>query len=142
MKNKGTERSKKIAKHLYPKIRIFANGYVIGTGTRVLAFGRKVFESLLGYFVDPEWDDLDDIVKGRNINIHREGSGLNTKYEIRPNPKARPLEDMVDDVDAILDARKDLRDYTECLPYEDIEELLEATDLDALTKSNKPEKQD
>jgi hypothetical protein len=135
---RGDETDKKIAKHLKPKQRIFANVFIPGIGTKVLAFGKTVYTQLLGYYLDPEWGMLDDMETGHNVTIIKAGEGFSTTYETRPQPKPKPLEDVIGDLDLdeVLAQRKDLHDYVELMPYDAMQELLEATDLDDLLTRN------
>lgn len=132
----GDETERKIAKALDPKLRVYANAFIKDSGVKVLPFGKTVFEALLSHFTDPEWGDLDDIETGHNITIVKSGEKFETAYEVRPAPKARPLEEFIGDneLEDVLKARKDLSKVVTIFSYDELEELLDATDLPALLK--------
>lgn len=139
------EKLKKTAKQMRPRSRIFCNVFVLESpnnirGNKVLAFGPGVFGDLIGFFTDGDFNDLDDVEEGYNINIKKVTGEdwSDTSYETRVVPKVVPLSDVVDDVDEVLARRKDLEKTVEVLPVDEISELVEATDFD--NYSTKPKK--
>lgn len=79
-----------------PSARFFAN--VIDRrepelGPKVLGFGKKIFESLVGLRNDADegFDFSDPTEAGRDIVITKSGEGLKTRYELRASQKASAL---------------------------------------------------
>lgn len=57
---------------------------------QVLEVGPSVFMGILNLF--DEWGaDLLDLEKGQDIVIHREGTGVNTKYTVQVGAKSKPV---------------------------------------------------
>lgn len=57
---------------------------------QVLEVGPSVFMGVLNLF--DEWGaDLIDLEKGQDIVIHREGTGVNTKYTVQVGAKSKPV---------------------------------------------------
>jgi hypothetical protein len=66
----------------------------VNFGVQVWGCGKTVLQEVLGYINDPKWGDLTHPDKGRNIVIHRIGTGRDTEFQIRPDPEVSPLADM------------------------------------------------
>jgi hypothetical protein len=60
---------------------------------QVFAFGSMIFKDLLDYYTDDV--DLVDLDEGYDVNITKEGKGVNTKYRVRtaPKPSKAPVPD-------------------------------------------------
>ena len=61
-------------------------------GLQVYAAPSTVFEQIVGYCLDEEWGLAYDATSGYDLYIDRSGSGLNTKYSVRPSRKATAVE--------------------------------------------------
>jgi len=93
----------------------------INSGVQVFSSGPKIFRDILSFFADPDWGDLTDPINGYDIVIERQGSGFNTRYNVRPrkNPSPIPNPDLLDllqDLDQFVqlpnsDAVKDALGY-------------------------------
>jgi hypothetical protein len=59
---------------------------------RVLSFGTKINEDLLGYFVDEDYGDFTDPETGRDVKIERVGEKLETKYTVRVRTQQTPVQ--------------------------------------------------
>lgn len=78
--------------------RILMNVLALDSDTpdvpQVLEIGPQVFMGILNLF--DEWGaDLIDIEKGQDIVIHREGTGVNTKYTVQVGAKSKPVDPSV-----------------------------------------------
>lgn len=51
-------------------------------GFKVWAVGIKLFRDILYYFSDADYGDITDLEEGFNLNLLKQGSGLNTKYNL------------------------------------------------------------
>lgn len=62
-------------------------------GPVILTAGMTIFQQITGLMTDPEWgmDALLDEEDGYDLNITREGEGLDTKYTVNPVRKSSPL---------------------------------------------------
>jgi len=68
----GQQSGYELAKKLYPKMRAYAAVIVRGQedeGVKLWAFGKTVYQSLLGYLVDPDYGDITDIKDGFDIRV-------------------------------------------------------------------------
>ena len=61
---------------------------------RVFIWGmsRKMFRALLGYMNDPDWGDITDPEEGRDLVVEREGTGLESSYELRVKPRQTAID--------------------------------------------------
>jgi len=128
-----------VAKRLRSKSRYFANALVEGTGVVVLPYGSTVHTELVKCFLDPEFGDFTDPETGRWVTIEKEGTGMESEYFPRVSPKQTSLGDE-DEIEELLSQRVDLMEVVKPPTYEELAELLEATDLDLLRKREKNEK--
>jgi len=72
LRNEGTKESYELAKKLYPKMRCYAPVIVRGEedkGVQLWAFGKQVYQSLLGIMIDEDYGDITDVENGRDVKI-------------------------------------------------------------------------
>ena len=58
---------------------------------KVLGIGQSIFKALLGVFCDPDYGDITDPDKGRDVMITRSGQGINTTYSLLVKPNTSPV---------------------------------------------------
>lgn len=99
--DKGTDENKELCKQLYPKMKAFIPVIVRGEeaeGVRLWGLTPKLYEKILGFFVDPEiieeTPDFTDMKLGRDLKVKVSDSGK--KYNGRS----------VNDIDATPSLKK------------------------------------
>lgn len=71
-KDSGSKKTLDRARDILPKQRYFANVVERGKeeeGSKIWGFSETVYESLIGFFLDPDYGDLADIDQGFDIKI-------------------------------------------------------------------------
>lgn len=102
--DKNDEETKKLAKSLFVRTRYFSPVVVRGLeseGVKVYGYGKKAYEMLLGYILDPEYGDITDVKEGTDITLTytkatKPGAFPQTSLKMRRN--SSPL---LDDMNAI-----------------------------------------
>lgn len=72
LRDEGTKESYELAKKLYPKMRCYAPVVVRGEeekGVQIWAFGKQVYQSLLGIMLDEDYGDITDPESGRDVKV-------------------------------------------------------------------------
>jgi hypothetical protein len=72
LRDEGTKESYELAKKLYPKMRCYAPVVVRGEeekGVQIWAFGKQVYQSLLGIMLDEDYGDITDPETGRDVKV-------------------------------------------------------------------------
>jgi len=124
----GNKMDREEAYKLWPKMRVF--GEVVNVddsdaGVQVFAFGKMIYNQLRNIRNDSDsGGDFTHPETGFDINIHREGSGLSTKYDVRPSRHETQLSDMT-----WLDQRTDLDRFTAAAPNHVLENASAALGL-------------
>ena len=81
----------------FPKLRVYAEVVdmeATEAGTRVVAFGKTIYEGLMGIRTDLDaGGDFTDVENGFDIIIERNGQGINTSYEVRASRHSGPIAD-------------------------------------------------
>ncbi len=77
---------------LYPRARIYYNIWdqsEDAPNVKLYGSGIKIFKEIIGYLTDEEegWGDITSLTEGRNINLERAGTGINTTYSLRVSGK-------------------------------------------------------
>jgi len=121
-----------MSKKFIPKTRTFAPVIVRGEeeeGVRFYGFGKTVYEELLGVINDPEWGDITDPKKGRDVTlvyIPKEESDTNfAKTKVRASPKITPLTEDAEQMEKFLTEQPDIYQVYDEPSYEDLEKFLE-----------------
>jgi len=79
LRNTGDPKDKEFCKRLYPKMRCYVPVIVRGEedkGVRLWAFGKMIYQDLIGIFTDADFGDISDPTDGFDIKI-----------KIAPSPK-------------------------------------------------------
>jgi len=96
LRNEGTKESYELAKKLYPKMRCHAPVVVRGEedkGVQIWAFGKQVYQSLLGIMLDEDYGDITDPESGRDVKVKcfKPQGKKYSETEVMPRGKASPL---------------------------------------------------
>ena len=110
---KNDEESKKLAKSLFVRQRYFSPVVVRGRedeGIKVYGYGKRAYENLLAYILDPDYGDITDTLEGTDIALTytkptQPGAFPQTSLKMRRNTSTL-LED-VDAIPALLDGMPD-----------------------------------
>lgn len=77
-------------------------------GPLIYTPGVMVFGDVTAYILDPDYGDIYDVEDGIDMVITREGSGINTEYNVKARKNASPLSEDPDEIEKWLDAALDL----------------------------------
>jgi hypothetical protein len=108
-------------------------------GVQVLTTGSGVLDDVIGYCLNPEYGDMTDPEKGRNITLVKTDkehtrSGYN-EYTVQPSPNMSVIEDP-DWLDHLIDLKK----FIKVLPAEEMLALLHGADEEAVEGKTEGEK--
>jgi hypothetical protein len=131
LKSTGEKEDWQLARKIEPKMRTYVPVLVRGKeseGVRFWGFGKQVYEQLLSVIADPDYGDITDPVKGRDITVtFTPGAGENfakTKLLVKPNQTPASTDK------AIIAKIKDQSDLTadvfEEVDYDSLKKELEA----------------
>ena len=129
--NNNDEESKKLAKSLFVRGRYFSPVIVRGQeeeGVKVYGYGKKAYELLLGYILDPEYGDITDSLEGTDITLvytkpTTPGAYPQTSLKMRRSTSTL-LEDQ-EAIPALLDRMPDFDSLFERLSPEQIDAILD-----------------
>ncbi len=139
------EEAKKLAKSLFVRARYFSPVVLRGSeeeGIKFYGYGKRAYELLLGYILDPEYGDITDTLEGTDITLvytkpTSPGAYPQTSLKMRRNTSTL-LEDQ-EAIPALLDRMPDFDSLFERLSPEEIDAILDeqlAGDLSAETRSS------
>jgi hypothetical protein len=119
------------AKQFMPKLRTYVPVIVRGEedkGVRFWSFGKMVYEELLGIMEDPDYGDITDPIKGRDIVIEyipKEKSDTNfAKTNVRAKPSVSPASPDQKILDSWLLNQPDLKEVYKAPSYSELEVVL------------------
>jgi hypothetical protein len=72
LKKTGDKEDWKLGRKIEPKFRCYAPVIVRGQeseGVKFYAFGKKIYQELLGVITDPDYGDITDLMNGRDVTI-------------------------------------------------------------------------
>ena len=126
------EESKKLAKSLFVRQRYFSPVVVRGRedeGIKMYGYGKKVYDLLLVYILDPEYGDITDLQTGTDITLTytkptKPGAYPQTNLKMR-----RTTSTLLPDTEAIpalLDRMPDVDTLFERLSPEQVDAILDA----------------
>lgn len=126
----GTKEDWILGKKLEPKLRVYAPVLIRGQedkGVKFWGFGVQVYQELLSYMSDPDYGDITDPLKGRDIVIDvqppKDGKMYSsTTVRIKPNPSKVSEDKNV--INAIKNQKNILEIFTEPT-YEELATALE-----------------
>ena len=139
------EESKKLAKSLFVRQRYFSPVLVRGRedeGIKVYGYGKKAYELLLGYILDPEYGDITDSEVGTDMTLTytkptKPGAYPQTNLKMRRNTST--LLPDTEAIPALLDRMPDLNTLFERQSPEQVDAILDAqlsTDTSAEGRSS------
>lgn len=138
------EESKKLAKSLFVRARYFSPVIVRGQEeeVKVYGYGKRAYELLLGYILDPEYGDITDTLEGTDITLvytkpTTPGAYPQTSLKMRRNTS--PLLEDQEAIPALLDRMPDFDGLFERLSAKQIDAILDeqlAGDLGAESRSS------
>ena len=96
LRDEGTKESYELAKKLYPKMRCYAPVLVRGEedkGVQIWAFGKQVYQTLLGIMLDEDYGDITDPEDGRDVKVRcfKPPGKKYSETEVMPRGKASSL---------------------------------------------------
>ena len=108
------EESKKLAKSLFVRARFFSPVVVRGRedeGIKIYGYGKRAYENLLAYILDPDYGDITDTLEGTDIALTytkptTPGAYPQTNLKMRRNTSSL-LED-TEAIPALLDSMPDI----------------------------------
>ena len=123
--------SKKLAKSLFVRARYFSPVVVRDQeeSARVYGYGKKAYELLLGYVLDPEYGDITDTTEGTDIVVTyskptRPGAYPQTSMKMKRS--SSPLLDDAERVPALLETIPDIMGLFKRSSPEEIDQILDA----------------
>ena len=139
------EESKKLAKSLFVRARFFSPVVVRGRedeGVKIYGYGKRAYENLLGYILDPDYGDITDAMEGTDISLTytkptAPGAYPQTSLKMRRN--TTPLLEDEEAIPALLDSIPDFNGLFERKTPEEIDAILDeqlAGDLSAESRSS------
>lgn len=145
--NDGTDKEKALAKQLFPKPRWF--GLVIDREEKDpkpkwWSFSKTVYEELMNYLQDPDYENFMDIEDGLDLSIdyYKEEGAQFPNTRIKFKRKESPVMDDVDEaIELIESAPKLIPDVVEKMTEDEIAEAVKKY-LDKATSSSKDEDDD
>ena len=125
------EESKKLAKSLFVRARYFSPVVVRGRedeGVKIYGYGKRAYENLLGYILDPDYGDITDSLEGTDIALTytkptTPGAYPQTNLKMRRNTS--PLLEDTEAIPALLDNIPDLDSLFERHTPEQIDAILD-----------------
>tara|TARA_Y100001938_G_C7943532_1_gene355546 strand:- start:37 stop:810 length:774 start_codon:yes stop_codon:yes gene_type:complete len=125
------DEAKKLAKSLFVRARYFSPVVLRGReseGIKVYGYGKKAYELLLGYILDPEYGDITDTAEGTDITLTytkptTPGAYPQTSMKMRRNTSSL-LED-TEAIPALLDRMPDFGSLFERKTPEEIDTILD-----------------
>jgi hypothetical protein len=125
------EESKKLAKSLFVRARYFSPVVVRGReaeGVKIYGYGKRAYENLLGYILDPDYGDITDPLEGTDISLTytkptSPGAYPQTSLKMRRNTSTL-LED-TEAIPALLDRMPEFDSLFERQTAEQIETILD-----------------
>ena len=125
------EESKKLAKSLFVRARYFSPVVVRGRedeGVKIYGYGKRAYENLLGYILDPDYGDITDPLEGTDIALTytkptTPGAYPQTSLKMRRNTSTL-LEDK-EAIPALLDGIPDFDSLFERHTPEQIDAILD-----------------
>ena len=133
LKRGGDKDDWKAAQQMMPKLRTFVPVLVRGeesSGVRFWGFGKTVYQEILGYIADPDYGDITDPLKGRDITVEyisAEDAGTSyPKTIVRVKPNTSPLHDDVEKAKSFISGQVEVTELYSELSFEELEKVLQA----------------
>jgi hypothetical protein len=104
------EESKKLAKSLFVRARFFSPVVVRGRedeGIKIYGYGKRAYENLLAYILDPDYGDITDTLEGTDIALtytKPTAAGAYPQTSLKMRRNTSPLLEDTDAISALLDS--------------------------------------
>ena len=129
--DKNDDDSKKLAKSLFVRARFFSPVLLRDReedGVKVYGYGKKAYELLLGYVLDPEYGDITDVEEGTDIAVTytkptRPGAYPQTSMKMRRS--SSPLLEDAERAPALLETVPDIMSLFKRSSPEEIDQILD-----------------
>ena len=129
--DKNDEESKKLAKSLFVRARFFSPVVVRGReeeGIKIYGYGKRAYELLLGYILDPDYGDITDVMEGTDIALTytkptTPGAYPQTSLKMRRNTSTL-LED-TEAISSLLDGMPDFNGLFDRLTPAQVDAILD-----------------
>ena len=125
------EESKKLAKSLFVRQRYFSPVIVRGQeeeGIKIYGYGKRAYELLLGYILDPEYGDITDPMEGTDISLvytPRTSPGTFPQTSLKMRRNTSTLLEDTEAIPALLDRMPNFDGLFERLSSEEIDAILD-----------------
>tara|TARA_Y100000034_G_scaffold132179_1_gene194546 strand:- start:180 stop:959 length:780 start_codon:yes stop_codon:yes gene_type:complete len=129
LREDGSKESYELAKKLYPKMRTYAPVVVRGEedkGVQIWAFGKTVYQALLGLMLDEDYGDITDPKTGRDIRVTcvKQPGRKWAMTEVRPRGKQSLLNDESETASTWLQNIPDLDGIYQCKSYDELSKIV------------------
>jgi hypothetical protein len=131
LKKTGDKEDWKLGRKIEPKFRCYVPVIVRGQeseGVKFYAFGKKIYQELLGVITDPDYGDITDLMNGRDVTIEciapEKDGGYNT-YNVRVKPNTSPATEDKAIAEMIVNDQKELASLFTELSYDEMKTKLE-----------------
>ena len=129
--DQNDDESKKLAKSLFVRARYFSPVLLRGReeeGIKVYGYGKRAYENLLGYILDPDYGDITDPLEGTDISLTytkptAPGAYPQTSLKMRRNTSALLADEEA--IPALLDSMPDIDSLFERHTAEQIDAILD-----------------
>ena len=131
LKKSGDKEDWKLGRKIEPKFRCYTPIIVRGEeseGVKFYAFGKKIYQELLGVIADPDYGDITDLMNGRDVTIEciaPDKEGGYPSYTVRVKPNQTPATEDKAIADKIVNGQADLSTLFTELSYEEMKTALE-----------------
>ena len=125
------EESKKLAKSLFVRQRYFSPVVVRGQeeeGIKVYGYGKRAYELLLGYILDPEYGDITDPLEGTDISLvytPRTAPGTFPQTSLKMRRNTSTLLEDTEAIPALLDRMPNFDGLFERLSSEQVDAIID-----------------
>ena len=133
LKTSGNKEDYKLGRKIEAKMRTYAPVIVRGEeneGVKFWGFGKMVYQELLSVMADPDYGDITDPVKGRDIVVEFKTSEETGRAfpmtNIRVKPNQTPLTENTKVMGIVKETQKNITDIYSELEYDDLQKALEA----------------
>ena len=129
LRDDGSKESYELAKKLYPKMRTYAPVIVRGEedkGVQIWAFGKTVYQTLLGLMLDEDYGDITDPTDGRDIKVvcSKQPGKKWAMTEVRPRGKQSSLSTKSDQAKEWLATIPNLDEMFSCKTYDELSKIV------------------
>jgi len=129
LRDEGSKESYELAKKLYPKMRTYAPVIVRGEedkGVQIWAFGKTVYQTLLGLMLDEDYGDITDPKDGRDVKVvcSKQPGKKWSMTEVRPRGKQSVLASDQKQAKEWLSNIPNLDDMFSCKSYDELSKII------------------